>query len=441
MIKKYSALFLCLLVTSTSCSPVSTVIQPQINGLVIGGKFNSAIKVMEDNKEGYGYKNRLLYYMDYGLVLHLVKRYKESIIAFERAKSIYDGLFTVSLSSEGSAWLVNDYSLPYRGEDFERVMINIFQAINFACLGDIGEALVEARDVDSKLFIINSHYENGQRNVYKEDAFARFLMGIFYESQDTMEGFNDALISYRKAIDIYEDDYSANYGLEIPYILKENILAVSEMIDADYYRKYRNKFNNIDFVSLVKKKNKAEIYLIHYVGFSPIKHQVSITIPVPNGFITKLAFPEYYDRSFSKEIGVLKAVSDTGKVFEAKTFVSQDIGSIAINNLKNRKSRVIAKAALRAGLKYFIAESVAGYLKENHGENASKWSKYISNLYNISSEQADLRSWQTLPSEIRITRLILNSGNYRLFFDEDDLGEIDIKENEKKFIVYRKTGY
>ena len=71
------------------------------------------------------------------------------------------------------------------------------------------------------------------------------------------------------------------------------------------------------------------------------------------------------------------------------------------------------------------------------GEDTSKWFKYLMNLYNISSEQADLRSWQTLPAEIRLARFILEPGEYDLFYNRNKLGHMNVKEGEKKFVIYR----
>ena len=79
----------------------------------------------------YGERNRLLYLLDYGLVLHISGKHQESIRVFEEAKKIYDQMYTISLSNEATTWLINDNTAPYRGEDFERAMINLFQAMNF----------------------------------------------------------------------------------------------------------------------------------------------------------------------------------------------------------------------------------------------------------------------------------------------------------------------
>ena len=400
----------------SSCASAPTI-QPQINGLVIAGRFKPALKILEENKEQYGINNRLLYLLDYGLLLHLAGRYEESIPIFEEAKQIYDQLYTASLSKEAAAWLINDYFAPYRGEDFERLMINVFQALNYAALDNIEEALVEARDVDVKLGVINAQYKPDQKNVYKEDAFVRLLMGILYEASGTLEDLDNARISYQKALETYRNDFEPNYDLPAPSILQENI-------------------DELD-----QQKSQGQIYLIHYAGISPIKHQVSLPLPTPDGHLVALAFPFYDKRQYQESISDFKIVtSGDAQESQVTTELAEDIGAIATKNLDNRKARVIAKSVLRAGLKYWAEKNIENRIDKNHGEGSSDWFRYIGSLYNIASEQADLRSWQTLPDQIRLAKLSLDPGEYTVSCGAW-AKHVSVSAGQTKFLIVRTANY
>lgn len=413
------------------------MIQPQINSLVVARQFDSALKLLDNNKNSYGERNRLLYLLDYGAVLHYAKRYQESTTAFEEAKRVYDELYTVSLTNEGGTWLINDNVSPYRGEDFERVMVNIYQAMNFVMMGNIDEALVEARDVDLKLSLINGPYNPDQKNIYKEDAFARLWMGILYEAAGGFSNVNDAYISYKKAVEVYSKDYLPNYNLSMPRILKENILAAAEAMGDGGVDKYRSQFRDVPYVSLKEKSQKCEVYLIHYNGLSPIKHETAIPVPLPGGYVTALAFPQYDTRVFDTESGVLKLKGNSQSI-QQETEVVEDIGAIAVRNLKNRQRRVIAKAVLRAGGKYLLELVGESAIEEHHG-NTPGWFKYLSNLYNLTSQQPDLRSWQTLPDQIRMARVIVEPGDYDVFFNNESLGKLHAQAGTKKFFTVRTS--
>src|SRR5207245_9403545 len=122
---------------------------------------------------------------------YLAGRYAESNAQLARAEDRIDALYTVSLHLEAGAFLTNDTTLPYEGEDFEKVMINVIAALNYVSLDRLDDALVEVRKVDQKLNVFNDR--NEKKNVYKEDAFARYLSGILYEARGEL---NDALVAY-----------------------------------------------------------------------------------------------------------------------------------------------------------------------------------------------------------------------------------------------------
>ncbi len=446
--KNFRYVLLWILPFVISCSTASSL-QPQINSLVIAGKFNQAVKILETHPEAYGANSELLYLLDRALVEHMARRYKESISLFEKAKQKFDELYTKSVTRIATSWIVNEYTSPYRGEDFERVLINIFQALNYAALGDIEEALVEARDVDSLLKAVNRQYPSNKSNVYREDAFARFLMGILYESALTHKDLNDAHISYTQAADIYERIYVPEYHLQIPQILKENILTTAQYMGKDEFEKYQDRYGPIPFLSLEEKSRAVEVYLIQYSGLAPLKFQDNIPIPLPEGYVTKMAFPKYHERYFDKADSQLVAQDSQGQLFTAPTEMGQDLSAIATKDLESRRLRIMAKAALRPMAKYALERQAQEKIEKEHGQTPSVWFQSAGNLYNVFSEQADLRSWQTLPAQIRMARVILRPGVYTFFVKNLDgqggvlgqihLGELELQAGEKRFFIIRTS--
>jgi hypothetical protein len=429
--------FFCVFFLSACAS--SPTIQPQINSLVIAQKYPYALHLLTTTPQAYGARNQLLYLLDYAMVLHLAGQYQQSINEFEKAKKVYDDLYTISLSNEVATWLINDNISPYRGEDFERVMMNVYQALNFALLGDIEEALVDAREVDLRLKLINDQYSQKEKNAYQDDAFARLLMGIFYESSKDSNNLYDALISYLKALETYSNEYKTRYGVDIPDVLKENAASLAAYLKDPRINEYKNILGNIHPMPFQERRSKAQVYFIQHAGLSPIKQQIDIPIPLPNGILTKLAFPYYDMRSEDILEGEFKAVGANNNIYADTTQTVEDIGAIAIENLNNRKLRVISKAVVRAGLKvgaeHFIRES----LSRSYHNDSSRYFSYIASLYNLASEQADLRSWQTLPDKIQISRLVLDPGRYDLFFNNHFLKNVDLKAGDVVFTSYRST--
>lgn len=416
-----------LLFSLPSCSGLPKNL-PQIDAMVITGQYSTALEILEDDTNAYGKNNELLYLLDKGFIQHLNRDYEASINTFAKAQLIFDRLYTESISKIAATWVINDYAAPYHGEDFEYVFINIFQALNYIMLGNYEDALVEARDVDSKLNAINAQYKQDQKNVYKEDAFARLLMGIIYEAGDTNEDLNDAFISYVKSEETYERDYSDNYNLVGPNILKENILTTARFMGLPEFSKYRMKYKNMPFYNIKEKRKKAEVYLIQYNGLCPIKVEDAITIPTPDGHVIKVAFPRYQERVYGIADSRLLATSKRGQVYYAHSEVCQDIGMIAIKNLERRKVRFIAKSALRSTGRYLVEKKQEENVEKKHGAIAAGWFSFFSNIYNLIIEQADLRCWQTLPDQIRIARLLIAPGDYEFSLENFNKGGAHLGE-------------
>lgn len=433
--------------TGISCSLNAPSIQPQVNGLVVANRLEKALKVLNSQPHAYGPNNELLFLLDKGLILHLAKHYPESIETLAQAQRKIDALYTKSLTRIAGSWIYNDYTAPYQGEDFEHVLVNVFQALNYVGLGQIGEALVEARDVDSKLNVINSLYPPQQKNVYREDAFVRFLMGILYEASGTAEDINNALISYQKAAQIYAGDYEPTYRTAVPRFLQENLLSTAQWMGEADFAPYRKQFPQAGFIPLKEKAQKAEVYLIQYNGLAPIKVQTSFPFPLPGGYMNKVAFPHYSERSYDTKSSRFIAVDRQRRESQEESELAEPLGAIAVKNLENRRIRVFVKAALRPTGKYLAERGLERKAQESWGDPSIPWYRSAASLYNLFSEQADLRSWQTLPDEIRLARLILNPGEYKLRVDnlnsnretieQVDLGTVILKAGEKKFFFIR----
>lgn len=419
--------------------------QPRVNSLVYAQKLESASATLGDNPAVYGKNNALLYWLDRGMVDHCLGRYSDSIRSFANAQRMFEVLYTKSISKLASAWALNDYAAPYRGDDYEYTLVNIFQAMNYVMLGNTNEALVEARDMNSKLNILNTLYKG--KNAYKEDAFGRFLMGILYEVNGTKQDLNDAFISYAKAYDIYKAEGGSGFEVEVPGLLKENLLTLADFMGTTEFSKYRREFPDVQFSTLKEKARKVEVYLVQYTGFSPVKISGVVPVPFDPRHVTQIVFPKFLSRY--SEIGSSKFLAQRNEqlAFVQPTFIGQDIEAIARKVLDSRKAQIFAKAVVRPAVKYAAQRAVSETIEDKWGDTAAYGFNFLSSLYNLSTERADLRSWQTLPAAIRLARLVIEPGDYEFFvetFAEDgqvltkvSLGKSSLNAGEKKFFMFR----
>ena len=419
---------------------------PHINQCLLKQDYDSACKLVQKNKKEYPKRNAALYYLDEGITFHLAGRYLKSNESFSRAESIMDELYTKSLSKEVASFLISDNTVPYRGEDFERAMVNLFMALNYATLGAWEDSLVEARKVDNKLLVINANYDEDKKNVYKEDAFIRFLMGTLYEADGEL---NDAFISYRKAEEIYWADYLPNYGVRPPEFLIENLLTTAEGMG--FYREMeeiQSEYPQVTCRNLSEKRGMAEVFFIHYNGIGPEKVEDSFAIPLPDGYVMKMAYPLFVKKNFQiSHAEVTLRNKQGGPCAPFPTLLMEDIGAIATTNLDNRINRIKAKAIARATTKYLASKAAEKAATDEKGEWAGLLVKIAANVASVATEQADIRHWRLLPAEIRVGRTVIPPGDYSgeinfvdgrgAFVGSKVLRPFSIRAGEKRFFIFR----
>jgi hypothetical protein len=425
----------------------------QLDHLQSRQQFAEADEVIVKLESQYGERNAVLYDFDRGMMLHLAGRYAESNQVLARAEDRIDRLYTMSVSAEAGAMLTNDNTLPYEGEDFEKVLINVIQALNYVYLGEWDEALVEARKVDHKLNLFNDRYE--KKNVYKQDAFAQYLSGILYEAKSEV---NDAFISYRKADGAY-GDYLKNYGTPMPPPLPSDLLRTTAALGLEEeHQHYVRRFPDTKWTTEKELQEQGELIFISYTGRSPVKQDYFITVPVPDGeggvYILRVALPRFVplpDRVQTAEVHLIPTDDKAGSAgaISQRVFLAEDITAIAIKNLEDRIGRITAKAIARATAKYMASRAIRQQAAGNQGQNsfAAFLANVGTNVYSIVSEQSDKRSWRTLPDRIQMARLAAPPGSYTVAVDYYDRGgglierktfpPIMLKAGEKRFLGYR----
>jgi uncharacterized protein len=414
-------------------------------------EFLAAAQFAEKSKETvYGQKDSLLYNLDEGMLLHLAQDYAKSSESFERAKRIYEDNFTKSITNQAATFLVSDNVRPYYGEDFERALVNVFEALNYVMLGQENEALVEARQANAFLSKLQTDY--GYKNIYKEDAFVRYLMGMLYENRGEI---NDAYISYFKALEAY-GDYVKKFGTSVPKVLVADAVRTASALG------FNDEINTIEETWGIPdlqtdyEQDEGEVVLIHYNGPSPVKIDNIIEIGFgkawayvdvvqPQGQTeedvekaraiarsivdteqVRLAFPKYVSTKYvvEKTRAVLVG-DDAGRVTQCNTGeVVDDIGAIAQKNLDDHIARIRIRTIARAAIKFALTHKISSSVEEKSGDKVLGWFvKKALTAASTATELADKRSWRTLPDKIEFLRLRAQKGIHDIrveFFDQNN---------------------
>ena len=206
--------------------------------------YQEADAIIRQAEKDYGAKSRVLYGMDRGMTLQLAGEYEQSN-RLEEAEEEVDRLYTRTVRTETAAFMTNDNTLPYEGEPYEQVMINVLKALNYASLNRWQDALVEARRMDHRLNVLADRTKD--KAAYHDDGFARYLSGILYESTGDV---NNAFIAYRKAYEMF--DSSRGWSRTgVPAQLQADLLRTADALHlSQEFSDYQRRFPDTAWTSL-----------------------------------------------------------------------------------------------------------------------------------------------------------------------------------------------
>lgn len=412
----------------------------KVEGALLGGQLEPARQALAAAERDYGRPARLLYHFDQASLAHYAGDWEASNAAVERAHRLIEELYTKSLSAEAAGFLFNDMSRPYVGENFERVMVHVLGMLNYAALGQRDSALVEARRVDARL----KQYAAAvgpDKVAYKEDALARYVAAFLYEG-GTRQELWDAYIDYKKADEAF-DLYGKLYATPKPKRLKADLQRLAEGLgEPQDLERWRARDGAQDFTPLRSTRSeRAELLVLLYDGLAPVKVSRSLNVPVHLDDGTqqyfRIALPEFVVRPEPVPRARLQAGGGEA-VFE----LFADINSIAVRDLQDRSGLILARATARALAKFQAARAVQKQAREA-GPGAELLAFLGTNIFTLASEQADIRSWRTLPGRVWLARLDLPPGRHAVKVDVDqggrfrhlDLGAQELGPGSKKVVV------
>ena len=388
----------------------------EIEADVARGEYRQAITALTAAEESYGETSSVLYRLELGMLYHYAGEYDSSTAQLLVAEREIEDLYTKSISQAAVSMVLNDNVLPYEGEDFEQVMLNTVVALNFAQQGQTDEALVEARKVDLKLREFARRYED--KNVYAEDAFSRYLAGVLYENAGDI---NDAFISYRLAFDAYRR-YEDQFLTAPPSFLLDDLVRTATVMafteEAALYREAGGR------AFLPGDRDMGRILVLVYAGRGPIKEQIraSVSIPDDEGTIHtfQVALPKFVVRYLEPRTYAVRLMGAAQGAPAMPCVTGQNINAIAAQSLADRLGLIYLKSGGRALLKFLAAEKAKKELKKNDSETANVLGSLAIDILVSATEQADLRSWTTLPAEIQLAQLSVSPGEYGMEISAGD---------------------
>lgn len=414
---------LILLVVLSGCSVFQnyTVKASPARSSILAGDYESALTVFpESSARG---RDEVLLRLERATILQGLGRFEESMQEFARADARirdYEDRAVISATKTAAlagSLLINEQVMSYEGEDFEKIMLHALNAVNFLMLNDLEGARVEVRRAYQRQEELSDRhekeleearnetgfsdwersFEQADREAYAQlkdrastvysvyhNAFASYISALVYE----LAGEDDeAYIDLKKAYDAYPSSRS----IQMDLVRLSRKMAFRD--DAD---RWARAFGKQD----APLKDSIDVFVLFSCGLAPLKEPLSLPIPIHHGFV--MASMPVYRFTPSGITGAL--VSAGGTRGESSTVC--DIDAIAARNLMDEFPLLFVKQVARA---YIKAQAVNGLARE-HGDTGA----LLGTLFAVITEQADLRTWSTLPKQTQVSRIFVPGSSTEL---------------------------
>ncbi len=404
----------------------------------------------ESKKSCYKEKDRILYYLDVGLLNHFSGNWRESNALLEEAERSIESAYTRSVSRATASMMLNDNVLEYAGETHEDLYLNIFKALNYVELNEIDSAMVEVRRIGNKLNMLedknakfvqkynqskyrSKQFESG-RVRFHDSALARYLSMIMYRANGS---YDDAKIDLERIKRVWRTSGHI-------YTFRMPSFATVLMPSPDGYA----KLNVISFIGRLPDKLARTLYIRTQPRSITItatqqtdynRNQVKVlevipwrgSEPLPPGMQMKFQIP--YMKMRASRVGSIRLMLNNHELGRFSTIESMDKVSYEIFKIK--EPLIYLKTVMRTALKSIACAAAVKEL-QSHSDGQKIPPELIELMFAV-TENADLRVSQFFPASAAICEIDVPIGPYNVsvvYYDHngikiftDNLGCINVK--------------
>lgn len=410
------------------------------------GRFEDALAAFpETTARG---RNEVLVRLERAVILQAMGRFEESAREFElgveRIRE-YERRAVISAgrtASQAGSLLVNEQILTYEGEDFEKILIHAVNAVNYLMTGDLDGARVEIRNAYARQNELRDRHARELQEALGERGAAGWRES--FQKADR-KGYGELEAKAAGVYSVYQNAfayavsalvYELGGEYDEAYIdLKKAILAApdSPAVRRDLVRLSRKLGFHEDMQTWIDRWGEPEdgcgegtdVFVIFQHGSAPVREPVSFPVLLPEGGIVFASMPVY--RFVPSDTSSALVLWDGGS---AETSVLSDTDAIAARNLLDRTPMLFAKQVARSAFKGWMTSRLA---REHDAAGA-----IVGTLFSALTEQADLRTWSSLPKEIHTARAFVPEHVKRITIrsvPSGRSGEVEIPEGARHLIV------
>ena len=342
------------------------------------GELRKAEEIIGNNKEKV---NIMLRDLHYATLKQLEQKYQDSNVYLEQAKKTADKLSSVSISETVAAISVNQRVSQFNVNHFERIMIYFHKSLNYLAAGDVNGARIEMRQAELLLQEIKVEV--------KRYPFVPLVIALIYEQLGDVE---NALVAYRRAVDAYGAGSA-------PQLLKKSYLNLLARNKRQRELTTREKQLGVTADADVQE---ASLLIISTRGILTPLDSFTIYHLHPEHHSNFLIALPYYPKYNGIASPPSLNIGEYSSSFEPIINVEREMRKSLNRAMPGITTIALARAVVKEQIK-----------QEADRQENSLFS-FAAIIYNVASEVADTRSWDTLPQVFYMARLELPAAEYSL---------------------------
>ncbi|WP_392552287.1 hypothetical protein RHO14_12720 [Orbus wheelerorum] len=376
----------------------------------------------------------LLWALNGGALARQCHDYKKSIEYLDQAEALFKeqelALTIKSVGQSIGSVVINNNINDYQGENYEKIMMNVYKGLNFMSLHDLDNARVEFNRVLDRQRRAVEFFEKEINNANTKHQQSQYMKKIrdpvspdkkikAYQGDITAKSlypnFVNPFATYISGLFFYFDgNYSKAHDL---FKQTARMLPNQQQVKADLL---------LSEQSSLRKQHYA--WLIYENGQSMIKRSFSYQFPsylFTNKIVTTdISLPTIYKRSPSYPYLRLN---------KQKTTEIANMDNIIQIEFNKKLPAILTEGMLNMLFK----SAIQFLLEQNFEQYGGRWLGYV---YQLSTNTADVRQWRAMPKNFQIARTLINGNKLTIYKpDGSVLTEIDSLLTDRDAIIYIKS--
>lgn len=422
----YGPIALGALALLTGCATAGRVFSPGGYGSE-GDRFRAAaasdeparmLAAADEAQARAGRVDPILYHLEEGRLRALAGDLDGSRAAFQRVVDqfeeeraqpvvrVTEGFFNVA------ALATNDSVLPYASAGFERLMAYNFLALDYLRAGDLERAQISLNGAIAEMdyereksaaLAAASERRAGDAGIAPGTVAEATAQAQAQLRADALPG----LAAYHNAFTFYLQGLI--FAMRGDTARSQIALRRAGELAPDHP-------GVVDARAHGWRRNPDDALIVLLVAEGAVSPKVPIGVPFFwDGTLLQIALPIYPERNGPGGTGDLVLQTDPGGALAPAVIC--DLDRQARHELADRYAAIFVRQVLRLVAKYQVQQRL---------QRENPWAGFAAQVFNLLTDQADLRSWSTLPSRLGVAHRSVPAGRHTLRWAGADAADASV---------------